>query len=72
VTPKFKPYNFLCLIQSAGKDFLPRLCTRRKCGLILQTVSARIPGIRAVDTVCFFACGYNNIYIAVCILLCVE
>jgi len=30
VTPKCKPYNFVCLIQSARKDFLPRLCTRKK------------------------------------------
>jgi hypothetical protein len=30
VTPKFKSYNFLCLIQSAVKHFLPRLCTRKK------------------------------------------
>jgi hypothetical protein len=72
VSPRFKPVNFLCLIQSARKDFLSRLFTKNKCILFVQTGNARIPGIRALDTVCCYVHENNNLYIymAACVLLC--
>lgn len=63
MTPKFKPYNFSMFSPKRWERFSPQAVYKKE-------ISARIPGISPVDTVCFFVCENDNIYlhIAACIL----
>jgi hypothetical protein len=61
VTSKCKPYNFLCLIQSARKDFLPRLCTRKKSvgGFLVSGQSIQY-AFSCVTTIIYKACSKKD------------